>query len=422
VNQLEFHDDPKWASAQDAKDPLARLRGEFQLPPGPPGLPGKDAEELLYFAGHSLGLQPRRARALIEQELESWAQLGVEGHFRGANPWMNYHQLLTGPTARILGALPDEVVVMNTLSVNLHLLMVSFYRPQGKRTRILIEAGAFPSDRYAVDSQARFHGLDPRQTVVEAQSQTDLFRILEEQGDFIALVLIGSVNYLSGEAFDLAAITRAGHARGCVVGFDLAHGAGNLQLRLHDDGPDFAAWCSYKYLNGGPGACGGVFVHERHARADLQRFAGWWGHDQETRFQMGPEFKPMRGAEGWQLSNPPILALAPLRASMELFDAAGIGALREKSVRLTGYLEYLLDSLPGRHFTQVTPREPDRRGTMLTLRVHQNAKALVGKLQARGALCDYRSPDIVRLAPAPLYTRFADVQRLGQLLREALDG
>ncbi len=412
----DSRDDAAWAAAQDAADPLARLRGEFLLPSG------ADGEPLLYFAGHSLGLQPRRARELIDRELLNWARLGVEGHFAGQSPWMPYHELLTASTARLVGALPHEVVVMNTLSVNLHLLMVSFYRPAGKRNRILIEAGAFPSDQYAVASQVRFHGLDPRETVLEALGGAEILRLIEEQGDSIALVLLGNVNYLSGEAFDIAAITRAGHARGCLVGFDLAHGAGNLELNLHDDGPDFAAWCSYKYLNAGPGACGGAFVHERHAKAELPRFAGWWGHDKATRFQMGSDFKPIRGAEGWQLSNPPILPLAALRASMELFDAVGMRALRAKSVRLTGYLEYLLDQLPGGRFELVTPRDPNRRGNMLTLRILGDAKALVASLQASGALCDFRAPDIVRLAPAPLYTRFADVRRLIGLLRAAWHG
>lgn len=409
----EHRDDEEWAKAEDAKDPLARFRGEFLFPQGPGRRPS------LYFAGHSLGLQPRRARELVLQELDEWARLGVEAHFAGRSPWMSYHELLTGPTARLVGALPHEVVVMNTLSVNLHLLMVSFYRPKPGRTRILIEAGAFPSDRYAVESQARFHGHDPCEAVIEARGCDEVLRVIREQGDSIALVLIGNVNYLTGEAFDIPAIVRAGHAQGCMVGFDLAHGAGNLELQLHDWGPDFAAWCSYKYLNGGPGTLGGVFIHDRHAQAELPRFAGWWGHDKSTRFKMGPDFHPIYGAEGWQLSNPPILQLAVLRASMELFDAAGMSALRAKSVRLTGYLESILDSID--RVQLLTPREPGRRGTMLTLRIKGDAKALVGKLQDAGAICDLRAPDILRLAPAPLYTRFADVHRLGRLLREALN-
>ena len=403
-----YLDDEAWARAQDADDPLNGLRSEFLFPGG---------ADRLYFAGHSLGLQPRRARACVEQELDDWARLGVEGHFAGRNPWLAYHELLTASTARLLGALPGEVVVMNTLSVNLHLMMVSFYRPTAGRHRILIEAQAFPSDRYAVDSQARFHGFDPAEAVIEAASGAELLQKIEAEGDSIALVLVGGVNYLSGEAFDLEAIVQAGRARGCVVGFDLAHAAGNLALRLHDDGADFAVWCNYKYLNAGPGGLGGCFVHQRHATAALPRFAGWWGHDKATRFEMGPAFRPIPGAEGWQLSNPPILPLAVLRASMELFDRAGIEALRAKSVRLTGYLEWLIDRLPEGCCTLLTPREPARRGAMLTLRVRRGAQALIAWLAAQGALCDYRPPDIVRIAPAPLYCGFADVQRLGRLLR-----
>ena len=422
----EYRDDDAWARAQDAQDPLNSLRSDFLFPhtpsPGDPKAhsPGDRAApggEVLYFAGHSLGLQPRKARSYVLEELDDWARLGVEGHFAGRHPWLGYHELLTAPTARLVGALPDEVVVMNTLSVNLHLMMVSFYRPTAARHRILIEARAFPSDRYAVDSQARFHGFDPDEAILQAANGEEVLRQLDEHGDSIALVLIGGVNYLSGEAFDIEAIARAGHARGCLVGFDLAHAVGNLPVRLHDHDADFAVWCNYKYLNAGPGGLGGCFVHQRHAQAALPRFAGWWGHDKATRFAMGPVFKPIAGAEGWQLSNPPILPLAVLRASMELFDQAGIERLRAKSLRLTGYLEWLIDRLPEGHCELLTPRDPARRGAMLSLKIAHGAQALATRLAAQGALCDYRQPDMLRIAPAPLYCGFADVQRLAGLLR-----
>src|SRR6266851_6919363 len=323
-----MNDSAAWARAQDAADALSPLRSEFLFPEAGP----------LYFAGHSLGLQPRRAREYVIQELEDWARYGVEGHFAARNPWVNYHELLTASTARLVGALPGEVVVMNTLTVNLHLLMVSFYRPRTGKFRILIESGAFPSDRYAVASQARFHGFPP-DAVVESD---DPLRTLEERGDEIALALIGQPNYLTGRAFDVPALVRAARTHDCNIGLDLAHGAGNLELRLHEWGPDFAAWCNYKYLNAGPGGLGGVFVHERHEGTALPRLEGWWGHDKEKRFEMGPRFSPIPGAEAWQLSNPPIFQMAALRASMELFDRATMPALRRKGDALTSYLEGIL--------------------------------------------------------------------------------
>ena len=397
-----FRDDPEWARAQDAADPLARFRSEFAFPEGVE----------LYFAGHSLGLMPRRAHDYVLAELDAWGRRAVEGHLEGERPWLPYHELLTAPVARLAGARPNEVVVMNSLTVNLHLMMVSFYRPTRARHRIVIEQGAFSSDRYAVASQARFHGFPG--AVVEVPRGDDPARYLD---DSVALLLFGSPNFLSGEAFDLAELARAAHERGCIAGFDLAHGLGNLEVELHDSGADFAVWCNYKYLNGGPGGLGGAFVHERHAGADLPRFAGWWGHDKESRFAMPGEFRPIPGVEGWQLSNPPILQLAALRASLELFDAAGMPALREKSVRLTGYLEWLLRD----RCEILTPRDPERRGAMLTVRVPGDAPRLVARLRARGAVCDARPPDALRLSAPPLYTRFSDVQRLATLLREELE-
>ena len=394
---MTFEDSPEWARAQDAADELASLRQEFLFPERGP----------LYFAGHSLGLQPRQARQYVLEELEDWARLGVEGHFAARHPWVSYHELLTESTARLVGALPHEVVVMNTLSVNLHLLMVSFYRPRRGKHRILIERGAFPSDRYAVASQARFHGFPD--AVLESEEP---LRTLRTRDD-VALVLVGNVNYLSGRAYDMRALVAAAREKDARIGFDLAHGAGNLLLTLHEDGADFAAWCNYKYLNAGPGGLGGVFVHERHAGSVLPRFEGWWGHDKTRRFEMGPTFSPIRGAEAWQLSNPPVLQMAALRSSMELFDRAGMPALRRKGDRLTGYLQWLLQK---RGIEVLTPSE---RGSMLTVRFRW--PGVVPELQKRGAIVDLRPPDIVRITPAPLYNSFQDVQQLGGLLGELKD-
>ena len=394
---MTFEDSLQWARAQDAADPLAPLRREFLFPETGP----------LYFAGHSLGLQPRRARELVLAEMDDWARFAVEGHFAARSPWVSYHELLTASTARLVGALPHEVVVMNTLTVNLHLMLVSFYQPRRGKHRLLIEKGAFPSDQYAVASQGRFHGFPD--AVIESD---DPLRELTERDD-IALALIGNVNYLTGRALDQRALVRAAHAKGARIGFDLAHGAGNLALTLHEDGPDFAVWCNYKYLNAGPGGLGGVFVHERHADAQLPRFEGWWGHDKARRFEMGARFSPIRGAEAWQLSNPPILQLAALRASMDLFDRAGMPALRRKGDRLTGYLEHLLTK---RGVEILTPTE---RGSMLTVRFRR--PGIVDGLKKRGAIVDLRPPDIVRITPAPLYNRFEDVQRLCALIGESGD-
>jgi len=395
---MTFEDSQEWTRAQDAADPLLPLRQEFLFPESSP----------LYFAGHSLGLQPRRAREYVLQELDDWARLGVEGHFAARNPWVSYHELLTASTARLVGALPHEVVVMNTLTVNLHLLLVSFYQPRSGKHRLLMERGAFPSDRYAAVSHARFRGFPD--AVLESDEP---LRDLSERDD-VALALIGNVNYVTGRAWDMRALVRAAHAKGARIGFDLAHGAGNLLLALHDDGPDFAAWCNYKYLNAGPGGLGGVFIHERHADATLPRFEGWWGHDKARRFEMGPSFTAIRGAEAWQLSNPPILPLAALRASMELFDQAGMPALRRKGDRLTVYLDWLLRR---RGIEVLTPAQ---RGSMLTVRFRK--AGLVAELAKRGAAVDLRPPDVVRITPAPLYTSFEDVRRLSALIGELHDG
>lgn len=402
------------ALALDAADPLRRFRDEFLIPRHGNG-------EQTYFVGNSLGLQPRGVRARVEEVLDKWANEAVEGHFTGHAQWMDYHELARDPLARVVGAQPAEVVAMNSLTANLHFMLVSFYRPTRERPAILMEAGAFPSDRYALESQVRFHGFDPATDLIELEPGEDgLFsmeaieRAIVEQGSRLALVLWPGVQYRSGQAFDLAEIARLGQAQGAMVGFDLAHAAGNLPLRLHDSHADFAVWCHYKYMNSGPGAVAGCFVHERHARTDRPRFAGWWGHDAATRFRMGPDFVPTPGADGWQLSNPPILGLAPLLASLELFDQAGMAALRAKSEALTGHLQALIRARLAGTLEIVTPSEPERRGAQLSLRVaggRQRGRALFEALAASGVLGDWREPDVIRISPAPLYNRFIDVHR-----------
>jgi kynureninase len=413
---IAFRADAAFARQMDEGDPLAKYRERFHIPKGP------DGADCVYLCGHSLGLQPKTVRSYVGQELDDWAKLGVEAHFRGTHPWMSYHRLLTEQTARLVGAKPVEVVVMNSLTVNLHLMMVSFYRPTKERHKIVVEESAFPSDQYAVKSQIRYHGLDSAKSLVELKPRAgervlrdeDIVALIEREGDSIALVMLGGVNYSSGQFFDLEAIARAGHAKGCAVGFDLAHAAGNLPLKLHDWSADFAVWCSYKYLNGGPGCIAGCFVHERHTREALPRFAGWWGHDQETRFQMGPEFQAAPGAEGWQVSNPPILTMAALRASMDIFDEVGMQRLREKSVALSGYLEFLLDQRRSEKFWIITPREAGRRGAQLSICVPRNGREVCDRLTEAGVLCDWREPDILRVAPAPLYNTFADVHAFAE--------
>jgi kynureninase len=417
VTSPAFESGEDFAIAMDERDPLAVYRRRFCLPKSASG------EDCVYLCGHSLGLQPNSVREYIEQELRDWAQLGVEAHFRGRNPWMPYHRLLTEQAAELVGARAIEVVVMNSLTVNLHLMMVSFYRPTRQRFKVVIERGAFPSDQYAVKSQIRFHGLDPAAALIELTPRDgesclrdeDIESVIEHEGDSIALLMLGGVNYATGQAFDLERITRTGHAHGCIVGFDLAHAAGNLHLKLHDWGPDFAVWCSYKYLNGGPGCVAGCFVHERHARAwDLPRFAGWWGHDESVRFEMGPDFMPMPGIEGWQLSNPSILGLAALRASMDIFHEVGMERLRAKSVALTGYLEFLLQPQASAKFSILTPRESERRGAQLSIRVFRDGRALCARLSEEGIIGDWREPDTFRVAPVPMYNSYQDVYRFAQ--------
>jgi kynureninase len=407
----------------DTSDALGDFRKRFHFPESKTGI------EPIYFTGNSLGLMPKKAHEYVDEELEDWARFAVEGHLHARHPWLPYHEFLTEQTARIVGAKPIETVVMNSLTVNLHLLMVSFFKPNGERRKVVIEKGAFPSDQYAIESQIRCHGLDQSECLIELASRDgestlrteDIVDTIEHDGDSIALVMLGGVNYYTGQAFDMKAITAAGHKAGAIVGFDLAHAAGNIELKMHDWDVDFAVWCSYKYLNGGPGAVGGAFVHERHAHSfDLCRLAGWWGHDKETRFLMGPEFKPLAGAEGWQVSNPPILQMAALRASLEIFDEAGIGALTEKSRTLTGYLESLIDDIGDDRITIITPRKQAERGCQLSIRVADADRMLHERIVAKGVYADWREPDVIRVAPVPLYNSFHDVFRFAQILSECL--
>ena len=428
---LKYENSEAFARSMDEGDPLKSYREQFFIPTRDSLADGRHdegAEPCIYLAGNSLGLQPKNVRDYINKELEDWAAYGVEGHFHARKPWLPYHENLTEMSARLVGAKPIEVVVMNTLTTNLHLMMVSFYRPTEKRHKIVIEAGAFPSDQYAVASQAEFHGFKAEDAVLELKPRDgedtlrneDILAFIEEHGDEIALVMLGNVNYLTGQAFDVPSIAAAAHKVGANFGLNLAHGAGNLHLKLHDWDVDFAVWCSYKYLNSGPGSLAGCFVHERHAESfDLPRFAGWWGHDKKTRFEMGPHFDPISGAEGWQLSNPPIFQLAALRASLSIFDRVGMEAIREKGDKLTGFLEYLLNEIPDDFCTIITPASPAERGCQLSIRFRKDVetRGLLARLKEEGAICDFREPDIIRAAPAPLYNSYQDVYKFACILR-----
>ena len=416
----------EFARAQDAADPLRACRERFHFP-------SLGTDELVYFTGHSLGLQPKSVRAAVELELDEWAKYGVEGHFHSTNPWYSYHERLTPAMAAIVGAQESEVVCMNSLTTNMHLLFVSFYRPTKNRYKIIAEAKMFPSDRYLLETQARFHGFDPDEAIVEVQPpageylirEDDILAAIEAHADELALVFFGGVNYFTGQRFDLQRLTRAAHDAGAVAGFDLAHAAGNVPLALHDWNVDFAAWCSYKYLNASPGNVGGIFVHERYAeRFDLPRFGGWWGHDKATRFQMASGFRPMAGAEGWQLSNAPILGMAAMKASLDLFAEVGMAALREKSEKLTGYLEYTVDAMadefPDARISIITPREPEQRGCQISMDVAGRGRSLFDDMIAAGVIADFREPCVIRMAPVPLYNSFEDVHVFGRLMRTLL--
>lgn len=401
------------AAKLDAADPLKGERASFAIPKDDAG------NDLAYFTGNSLGLMPLSARAAVEQELDDWAKLAVDGHLKGANPWFGYHERFRETGARLVGAKPGEVVMMNGLTANLHFMLASFYQPKGGRTKIMVEDALFPSDDYAVESHINQRGLDANANMIRLRPRdgeqtlrtNDIVEAINEAGDTLALVMLSGVQYRTGQWFDMPAITEAGHKAGAFVGWDCAHAAGNAPLQLHDCNADFAVWCSYKYLNSGPGAIAGCFVHERHGNnPDLPRLAGWWGNDPKTRFKMESGFVPRQGADGWQLSNPPILAMAPLAASLEIFDRVGMPALREKSLKLTAFLERaVLSVAPSARI--ITPTDPNQRGCQLSISFGDRAKAIRDTLQEHGVVADFREPDIVRLAPVPLYNTFADVAR-----------
>lgn len=418
-NTLEF------AKQQDAEDSLRTYRNMFYFPM-------MHGRETVYFTGNSLGLQPKTTQDHVLNELEDWATFGVEGHFHARKPWLSYHEQFAAPVAKIVGALPEEVVVMNQLTVNLHLLMVSFYRPTKTRYKILCEAKAFPSDQYALESQVRFHNLDPLDAIIEIAPRKgeecirheDILEAIEKNRDSIALVMMGGVNYYNGQVFDMKAITAAGQKAGAVVGFDLAHAAGNIKLQLHEWNVDFACWCSYKYLNSGPGGVAGVFINKRHLnKPEIIRFAGWWGHDKETRFKMEKGFMPMPTAEAWQLSNAPVLSMAAHKASVDIFDSAGMDALVVKAEKLTGYLEFIIDEI-NKELEQkleiITPRDKKQRGCQLSIVAHGRGKDLFNKLTQAGVISDWREPNVIRCAPVPLYNSFEDVFRFGEILKAAL--
>ena len=416
-----------FARKLDQEDPLKNYRDRFYFPQ-------HKNEDVVYFTGNSLGLQPKSVKEYLQQELDDWAKYGVEGHFEAKNPWFSYHELLTPKVAKIVGAVESEVVVTHSLTTNLHLLMVSFYRPNEKRYKILCERKAFPSDQYALESQVKFHGYRPEDAIIEVGPREgehlirheDILDTIEKNADELALVMIGGVNYYTGQLFNMEAITKAGHDVGATVGFDLAHAAGNVPLKLHDWGVDFAAWCSYKYLNSSPGGVSGIFVHERHAnKPDLPRFAGWWGYDKDARFQMEPGFVPMKGAEGWQLSNAPILGMAAHLSSLDIFDEVGMNALREKSIALTAYLEEIIEDISRRKrdqcaFEIITPRNHEERGAQLSILAHGQGRKMFDALTEQGVIADWREPNVIRIAPVPLYNSFEDVYRFGQYLEKAI--
>jgi len=416
-NSLEF------ARSLDQSDPLKSYRDKFFFPQ-------HNGKEVVYFTGNSLGLQPKTTQSYIQQELDDWAKFGVEGHFLAKNAWLPYHEFLTEKMAMLVGAMPKETVMMNQLTVNLHLLMVSFYRPTKQRYKILCEAKAFPSDQYALQSQIKFHGFEVNDALIEIEPREgeyhirheDIYQAIEKNKDSLALIMIGGVNYFSGQVFDMKAITEAGHKAGAIVGFDLAHAAGNLELHLHDWNVDFAAWCSYKYLNSGPGGVAGAFIHEKHLKnTDLPIFAGWWGHDKKTRFLMDKTFIPMETAERWQISNAPVFSMAACRASLDIFDEVGMKQLNEKSKKLTSWLEFIIGEInkEKKNCLQIiTPRE--NRGCQISIVAHGYGKALYTKLIENGVIPDWREPNVIRCAPVPLYNSFEDVFRFGEILKSLL--
>ena len=419
---MHFSGDEDVARQLDAEDPLRGFREKFSLPLGNNGKP------VIYFAGNSLGLMPKGARQIVEEELDNWAKLGVDAHHATGTPWYSYHEALREPMARLVGSKPLEVICMNSLTVNLHLMMATFYRPTKSRFKILMEEPAFPSDTYAVKTQIIHHGLDPKDALVLARRRKgeftvrtdDVIELIEKQANQLAVVMLAGVNFFTGQLFDIEKITGAAHKYGILIGFDLAHAIGNVLLALHDWDVDFAVWCSYKYLNAGPGAVAGAFVHERHAtNTKLPRLAGWFGNDPNTRFRLHleSEFVPVPSADGWQISNPPIFSMAPLRASLSIFhEAGGMEPLRAKSMKLTGYLEFLIEQIGSKKFSVITPADPKARGAQLSIQAHEHPKQLHEELIAGGVKCDFREPNVIRVAPAPLYNTFHEVWRFAQLL------
>jgi kynureninase len=421
---MMFENTLAFAQKLDAEDPLRNYRQQFYIPQ-------QNGKDVIYFCGNSLGLQPKSVRKVIEEELEKWQNLAVEGHFTGGNPWFTYHKQFRGPVARLVGALPHEVIVMNNLTTNLHLMLVSFYQPSGKRIKIITEKGAFPSDQYALESQVRYHGYNPNEAIIELTPREgectlrteDIISTIEQHSQELALIMMGGLNYYTGQVFDMQAITAAGHKAGTYVGFDLAHAAGNVMLDLHAWQVDFAVWCTYKYLNSSPGGVAGAFVHEKHAsNTQLPRFAGWWGHKEEERFQMKKGFKPIYGADGWQLANAPILLMAAHKAALAIFDEVGMEALTRKSKKLTGYLEYLLksSSVVEKSIQIITPANPTERGSQLSLLVKEGGKQLFEAISAAGIIADWREPNAIRVAPTPLYNSFEEVFRFYEILSKHL--
>jgi kynureninase len=416
---MEFKNTLEFAQSLDAKDNLKTYRDEFIFPK----INGK---EVIYFTGNSLGLQPKRTKSFVDEVMKDWGELAVEGHFYAEKPWWDYHERLAEPLAKVVGALPEEVSVMNTLTVNLHLLMVSFYNPTKKRFKILCEEKAFPSDQYMFQSQVRFHGLDPEETIVEIKKRDgehhwrteDILAKIEELGDELALVLIGGVNYYNGQVMDMETITKAGKAVGANVGWDLAHAVGNVELKLHDWDADFASWCSYKYMNSGPGNASGIYVNKKHLnKKDIQRFEGWWGTKKETRFLMKPEFEPMENADAWQISNVPILSVAPYLASLTMFEEVGMAKLIAKRNQIVAYLEYILHEIDKEVDSSFEIITPEDRGCQLSVFLHGQGKSLFNYLMENGVITDWREPNVIRLAPAPFYSTYEDMYRFGQILK-----
>jgi kynureninase len=422
---MTFENSLAFAQQLDAQDPLKQYQKEFSFPQ-------VNGKKVIYFTGNSLGLQPKSARTYVDEVMNDWANLAVEGHFYAEKSWWDYHERFANPLSKLVGALPSEVTVMNTLTVNLHLLMVSFYRPTNQRYKIICEEKAFPSDQYLFQSQVRFHGYSPENAIVEVKRREgehnirleDIVAKIEEVGDELALVLIGGVNYYTGQVFDMKTITQAGHQVGAYVGWDLAHAAGNVELKLHDWQVDFAAWCSYKYMNSGPGNASGCFIHEKHhTNSELPRFAGWWGHNKERRFKMESVFDPIQSADGWQISNLPVLSLAPYLASVELFAKIGMDALIQKRNTITAYLEFVLHQIDREvngNFEIITPSNPTERGCQLSVFLHGEGRSLFDYLMKNGVIVDWREPNVIRLAPVPLYTSFEDIYHFGQILKSGI--